>query len=156
MTETIAEILKICDRHADRLNWAMMQLQNRMPFTGHTLTLLNDVELAILDQFSTRFGKLQDLMGAKLFPAVLEITKEPGELKAFIDKLYRLEKIGAIASADDWLLMREARNTLSHDYPDDQELQAALLNKLYELATQLLDVLSGIKVFIKPYLRLND
>ena len=153
MTETIAETLKVCDRHADRLNWAMKQLQDHVPFTGYGLNHLNDVELAILDQFSTRFGKLQDVMGAKLFPAVLEITKEPGELKAFIDKLYRLEKIGAIASADDWLLMREARNTLSRDYPDDQELQAALLNKLYELATQLLAVLSGIKTFIKPYFR---
>jgi len=153
MTETIAEILKVCDRHADRLHWAMTQLQNHLPFSEHTLTHLNDVELAILDQFSTRFGKLQDVMGAKLFPSVLEITKEPGELKAFIDKLYRLEKIGAIASADDWLLMREARNTFSHDYPDDQELQAALLNKLYELATQLLAVLLGIKTFIQPYFR---
>lgn len=156
MTETITEILKICDRHADRLAWAMAQLQNHMPFTEQTLKNLNDIELAILDQFSTRFGKLQDLMGAKLFPAVLEITKEQGELKAFIDKLYRLEKIGAIASADAWLLMREARNSFSHDYPDDQELQAALLNKVYELATQLLDVLNGIKVFVKPYCRLID
>ena len=34
MTETIAEILKICDRHADRLNWAMTQLQSHVPFTG--------------------------------------------------------------------------------------------------------------------------
>jgi hypothetical protein len=152
MTETIAEIIKSCDRHADRLNWAMTQLQNRMPFTEHTLKDLNDVELAILDQFSTRFGKLQDLMGAKLFPAVLEITKEPGELKAFIDKLYRLEKIGAIVSADDWLLMREARNAFSHDYPDDQELQAAMLNKAFELSTQLLYVLNGIKAFVKPYI----
>jgi hypothetical protein len=49
--------------------------------------------------------------------------------------------------------MREARNTFSHDYPDDQELQAALLNKLYELATQLLAVLLGIKTFIQPYFR---
>lgn len=57
-----------------------------------SLAQLNDVELAVLDQFSTRFGKLQDLMGAKLFPGVLELTKDPGELKAFIDKLYRLEK----------------------------------------------------------------
>ena len=152
MTETIAEIIKICDRHADRLNWAMTQLQNHMPFTGQTLKHLNDVELAILDQFSTRFGKLQDLMGTKLFPAVLEITKEPGELKAFIDKLYRLEKIGAIASADDWLLMREARISFSHDYPDDQESQAASLNKAFELATQLLEVLNGIKGFVRPYM----
>jgi hypothetical protein len=152
MTETIVEIIKTCDRHADRLNWAMTQLQSHIPFTEQTLKNLNDIEVAILDQFSTRFGKLQDLMGTKLFPAVLEITKEPGELKVFIDKLYRLEKIGAIASAEDWLLMREARNTFSHDYPDDQELQAALLNKAYELATQLLEVLNGIKSFVKSYL----
>ncbi|MGZ8189998.1 MAG: hypothetical protein ACXWTS_02065 [Methylococcaceae bacterium] len=151
MTQPIDEIMKICDRHADRLNWAMTQLQAHLPFSEHTLSKLNDVDIAILDQFSTRFGKLQDLMGAKLFPAVLELTKEPGELKAFIDKLYQLEKIGAIESAEDWLLMREARNIFSHDYPDDQELQAALLNKLYEMATRLLAVLSGIKAFIKPY-----
>lgn len=91
-------------------------------------------------------------MGAKLFPGVLELTKEPGELKAFIDKLYRLEKIGAIPSADAWLLMREIRNMFSHDYPDDPALQAGILNKAYELAAQLLDVLNGVKAFVKPYM----
>jgi hypothetical protein len=54
--EIITEIIKTCDRHADRLNWAMSQLQNHVPFTGQTLKTLNDIELAILDQFSTRFG----------------------------------------------------------------------------------------------------
>lgn len=152
MTDALNEILKTCDRHADRLHWAMTQLQSRIPFTECSLAQLNDVELAVLDQFSTRFGKLQDLMGAKLFPGVLELTKEPGELKAFIDKLYRLEKIGAIPSADAWLLMREIRNMFSHDYPDDPALQAGILNKAYELAAQLLDVLNGVKAFIKPYM----
>ena len=68
MKETTVEIIKICDRHADRLSWAMTQLQKHIPFTGQTLKQINDVELAILDQFSTRFAKLQDLMGAKLSP----------------------------------------------------------------------------------------
>ncbi len=48
--------------------------------------------------------------------------------------------------------MREARNAFLDDYPDDQELQAALLNKAHDLAAQLLGVLDGIKVFVKPYL----
>ena len=73
-------------------------------------------------------------------------------MTAIIDKFYRLEKLGAISSADDWLLMREARNSFSHDYPDDQELQAASLNMAFELATQLLEVLNGIKTFVKPYM----
>ncbi|NOT13097.1 MAG: hypothetical protein HOP23_14885 [Methylococcaceae bacterium] len=151
MKETIHEVLKICERHADRLQWAMIELRPHLPFSEQALAQLSDIELAILDQFSTRFGKLQDLMGAKLFPAILELTKEPGDLKAFIDKLYRLEKIGAIPSADDWLLMREIRNAFSHDYPDDPDLQAEILNKAFELAIQLLDVLNRVVAFIKPY-----
>jgi len=151
MIETLDETLKVCLRHADRLQWAMTALRAHVPSSAQTLEQLTDVELAILDQFSTRFGKLQDLMGAKLFPAVLELTKEPGDLKAFIDKLYRLEKIGAIPSADNWLLMREIRNSFSHDYPDDPELQAATINKAYDLAAQLLEVLNTVDTFILPY-----
>ena len=129
----------------------MAQLQPHWPFSAATISQLSDMDLAILDQFATRFGKLQDVMGAKLFPAVLELTKEPGDLNAFIDKLYRLEKIGAIASADNWLLMREIRNAFSHDYTDDPHLQAEVLNKAFQLAVQLLDVLDTMMAFIAPY-----
>ena len=149
---TLLETLKVCDHHANRLRWAMSRLQAHFPLTGYSLNQLEDLEIAILDQFSTRFAKLQDQMGASLFPAVLELTKEQGNLKAFIDKLHRLEKIGALASAEDWLLMREVRNSFSHDYPDDPELQAQMLNKAYQLADGLLEVFAAIKVFIKPYL----
>jgi hypothetical protein len=153
MTETILEILKICDRHAERLQWAMTELQAHLPFSETKLLQLTNVELAILDQFSTRFGKLQDLMGAKLFPAILELTKEPGDLRAFIDKLNRLEKIGAISSADDWLLMREIRNAFAHDYPDALDLQAEILNQAYELAIELIDVLRTVREFVTPYIK---
>ncbi|MBE0490213.1 MAG: hypothetical protein IBX53_14155 [Halomonas sp.] len=50
----------------------------------------------MVDQFIMRFSKLQNAIGAKLLPSVLELTKEPGDYPAFIDKLNRLEKIGAI------------------------------------------------------------
>ncbi len=152
MITVIQEILKICDRHADRLRWAVSQLQCHAPFDEHGLSRLTDTEIAVLDQFSVRFGKLQDAMGAKLFQAVLELTKEPGELKAFIDKLNRLEKIGAIPSADDWLLLREVRNTFAHDYPDDPELKAETINKALNLTASLLDVLDAVKRFVQPYL----
>ncbi len=152
MNQPIIEILKICERHADRLNWAMTELQPHFPLSATSLGDLTDLEIAVLDQFSTRFGKLQDAMGAKLFPAILELTKEQGELKAFIDKLNRLEKIGAIQSADDWLLLREVRNAFSHDYPDDLELQASVLNQAYQLARDLLTIFEGVKTFAAAYL----
>ena len=151
MNQTIDEILKICNRHADRLQWAKQQLQLHFPLSAIGLSELTDIDIAVLDQFSTRFAKLQDAMGAKLFPAVLELTKEQGELKAFIDKLNRLEQIGAIACAEDWLLLREARNSLAHDYPDDVALQASMLNQLYSLTDNLLSILSELQNFISSY-----
>lgn len=123
--------LEVCKRHADRLTWAMTRLRARFPLSASAMCDLDDTELAVLDQFSTRFSKLQDAMGAKLFPAVLELTKEQGELSAFLDKLYRLEKMGAISSAEHWLLLREMRNEFLHDYPDDPAIQSAILNKAY-------------------------
>jgi len=38
----------------------------------------------------------------------------------------------------------------SYDYPDDPALQAGILNKAYELAAQVLDVLNGVNAFAKP------
>jgi len=145
--EVYDEILKVCHRHADRLQWAMKTLNHHIPFAADTLHELSDVEIAILDQFSARFAKLQDVMGMKLFPAVLELSKEQGELDAFIDKLSRLEKIGAISSVADWLVLREMRNAFSHEYPDDPEVQAAMINKAFMLASKLIEILDKVKVF---------
>lgn len=86
---------------------------------------------------------------------MLELTKEQGELPAFLDKLYRLEKMGAISSAELWLLLREMRNEFSHDYPDDPAIQSAILNKAYNLADDLLSVLNKIESFAANYLNSN-
>ena len=43
------------------------------------------------------------------------------------------------------------RHQLAHDYSDDPEIQAGLLNKAYGMADDLLDCLSHIKVFSEPY-----
>lgn len=151
MSQIYRETLNICHRHADRLKWSMHELASHIPFVAKDLDRLTDIEQAIIDQFITRFSRLQDVMGAKLFPAVLELTKEPGDLTAFVDKLNRLEKIGAILSADGWLLLREMRNAFSHEYPDDPELQAATLNKAYTLASDLLNTLDQVEGFSRPY-----
>ncbi|MGZ8256390.1 MAG: hypothetical protein ACXWTX_01330 [Gallionella sp.] len=147
--------LETCQRHAARLSWAMTALRTSFPLTAAAIKALSDTDLAILDQFSTRFAKLQDAMGAKLFPAILELSKEPGNYPAFLDKLNQLEKIGAIESATQWLILREMRNQFAHDYPDDSELQAAVLNKAYALAQELLAVLAHVEKFASAYLAMD-
>ncbi len=144
-------IVEICQTHAGRLCWAMGQLEVKKPITAQTIQHLTDNDFAIFDQFIARFSKLQDAMGAKLLPAVIELTHEEGELTTFIDKLNRLEKMGAITSADQWLMLREMRNQFSHDDPDDPEIQAALLNKYFNMAEQLLLALDLVLLFSKKY-----
>ena len=65
-------IVDICQTHAERLHWSMQHLADKKPFTATRLSELTDIELAIFDQFIVRFSKLQDAMGAKLLPAIIE------------------------------------------------------------------------------------
>jgi hypothetical protein len=146
-------VLQQCQQHANRLQWAKNALRDKFPLTPSRLSAFNDTEQAILDQLSMRFSKLQDAMGASLFPLTLELSKEQGDLKAFIDQLNRLEKINAIPSAEKWLLLREMRNQFSHDYPNDPEIQVALLNKAYVLIDDLLSTLAHITLFANKYLK---
>ena len=150
--ELVQANLDTCERHASRLAWAMSTLSSLKPLTPDKLNSLTPIDLAVLDQFVARYSKLQDAMGARLLPSVLELTQEQGALVAFIDKLNRLEKIGAIASAEQWQQYREMRNQFAHDYPDDPEIQASLLNKGFRLAASLLQELDSVKTFVQRYM----
>ena len=144
-------IVDICLTHAGRLRWSMQHLADKKPYTATSLSELTEMELAVFDQFIVRFSKLQDAMGAKLLPVILELTHEEGELDSFIDKLNRLEKIGALDSVEQWLKLREMRNQFAHDYPDDPEIQSALLNKAFGMAGQLLQCLDHVVRFAAKY-----
>jgi hypothetical protein len=143
-----------CKLHAARLAWAKSQLA--FPLDTEKLNHLNNVQLAILDQFSTRFAKLQDYIDTQLFPVILELVKKPTEQQPFIDKLHRLEKIAAIPSANQWLLQREMRNQFAHEYPDDPELQAATLNKAAQMTDDLINTLSHIETFAAKYTNIDE
>ncbi|WP_407897157.1 hypothetical protein [Ferrigenium sp. UT5] len=131
--------------------WAKRSLQAVLPLNAERLRGLDDDQVAILDQFVGRFAKLQDAMGSKLLPMVLELTKEQGDLEAYLDKLNRLEKIGALPSVDEWLELREMRNAFAHDYPEDSELQAAILNRALSAADRLVEILRHVKQFAARY-----
>ena len=87
---------------------------------------LNLEEKAVLEAYLKRFSSLQDYLGAKVFPLLLEskgvIANKMSEVIAIIEK-------EGIINLEIWLKFREVRNELEHDYPDD--LQEALLDLKY-------------------------
>lgn len=144
-------ILEICEKHEQRLSSAISHLRPFFPFSAQAIISFSDVELAFCDQFLLRYSKLQDYMGEKLLTAVLELTYEQGELSAFIDKLNRLEKIGALPSVNEWLKLREMRNQLAHEYPDDPNIQASILNKAFDSADRIIEILSHVKIYSERF-----
>lgn len=103
-------------------------------------------ELAFFDLLTTRFSKLQDTIGAQIFPEILEPYLETSSVNrlTFIDKLNHLEKLYYLDDANWWLDLREIRNNLTHDYPDNAAL-CDQLNKLIPKAHELVNYWSWLK-----------
>ncbi len=79
---------------------------------------------AILDAYLKRFSSIQDFMGAKIFALLLEVAGINSNKMSEV--LYYVEKEQIIDSLENWIELREVRNELEHDYPE--ELQEALNN----------------------------
>jgi len=105
---------------------------------------------AILDAYLKRFASLQDFLGAKIFPLLIEISGI-GTTK-MSEVLFHIEKEGIIDDLSHWIELREARNELEHDYPDD--IQKALddlkfcINSFYIIENYYLNSVD----FAKKYL----
>jgi len=99
------------------------------PFTAERAKhLLTDEFLAEkVEAFSSRFCRYQDMLGDKLLPLWLELVGE--KQKTFLDDLNRLEKLGIIDSAENWLQLRGLRNKMVHEYIESLELLASALNQ---------------------------
>ena len=78
-----------------------------------------------LDAFVGRFGRLQDNLGDKLLPQLLDAMAE--KTGAAIENLDRAEKLGWIESADVWLEMRKLRNQMVHEYIEDMNILVSAL-----------------------------
>lgn len=79
---------------------------------------------AILDAYLKRFSSIQDFLGAKIFALLLEVAGINSNKMSEV--LYYIEKEQIIDSLENWIELREIRNELEHDYPE--ELQEALNN----------------------------
>lgn len=91
-------------------------------YTVENFNTLKIEDKAILDAYLKRFSSVQDFLGAKIFSPLLDIAGiNSGKMS---EVLYIVEKEGIIDSLEHWIELREVRNELEHDYPEN--LEAAL------------------------------
>jgi len=138
--DKLNEAVQLCAIHCQRMSFAWEKIKIHFPLNSETYQGLKPEELSYFDQLIFRFSKLQDSMGGRLFPAILENLGEEVRKLPFIDRLVRLEELEIITSADEWNLLRETRNIVTHEYPfiTDEVIQGLnLLGSHYTLITEI-------------------
>jgi hypothetical protein len=138
--EEILAALAECNRHAEILRHARTAL-GPTRFTANSVEDLSAETVQRLDQSAYRFGKLQDTLGTRVLPGILDLTEEPfPESTPFAQKLQRLERLNVIPSVARWRTLRELRNQIAHEYLDAPALKAAALNRFLDGIDELLQV----------------
>lgn len=145
MSEVLYKELETCHVHLDRIETALKNIQHLLPFTAERIEKQNPTELAFLELFTNRLSKLQDTLGAKVFPLLLDYLGESSPQDTLLDRLNKLEKFKIIESAEDWKKLRDLRNSLAHDYPDSPAYVADTLNKALKAFNDLKNLLAGIE-----------
>jgi len=91
-----------CRRHAEILGEDLSE-QGGKSYSVEDLKSMSRQHLRLLDQMAYRFGKLQTSLGERLLPLIFEMQEEPiPDAVPFAQKLQRLERLGAIPSAEQW------------------------------------------------------
>ncbi len=96
-----------------------------------------------LEAFTSRFARLQDTLGDKLIPALLEALNE--KKRAQIDNLDAAERLGWLASVDEWQVMRQLRNQMVHEYIEDLTVLVSAINTANHFVPVLILVVQNLK-----------
>lgn len=140
-------LLQECEQHERVLKKAAGIIDRLGPITGEKLDHLTDDELAYLDQFVYRYCRLQDTLGARLLPKLLQAAVEPiADNASYLDQLDHLERIGVVRSCDEWREVRGARNRFSHDYPETEQ-RAENLRYAKKTSALLFDTMDRVRDF---------
>jgi len=105
---------------------------------------LPNLEKFAINALIFRFSKLQDLLGSKIFRAFLEFNKFDMEDKSFLTILKEIEKEG-IVDIDTWDEFRKLRNTIAHEYPNEEEEALEAIGLLIKKSSTLIDVVLKLK-----------
>ncbi|NPA11173.1 MAG: hypothetical protein GXO62_02910 [Epsilonproteobacteria bacterium] len=102
----------------------------------------------LLDAIVYKFNKIQSIISEKLFAMVLEYVGINS--KGFLEILSALEK-EEILEIKKWRKLREMRNKIVHDYPQEIEEMVEGLNELLENIEYLQEVFYKLKDFKQNY-----
>ena len=107
-------------------------------------------ESSLQDAYLKRFASVQDYLGSKIFPMLVQVAGLPGV--KMTEVLENLEKEGVLESVEKWAELRALRNDLDHDYLEKPELGLRTLNIVLEKFNQLYSIFQNVDRFSQKLL----
>ena len=107
-----------------------------------------------IDQMIFRFMKIQDGIGRRLIPLIVEAIEADTSEMTFIDKLNRLEKFGLMEPGE-WNIYRKIRNDLTHTYPEEKQALVETINEAVAIVQRLEETYLKMRRFCQEKLS-ND
>ncbi|WP_394170583.1 hypothetical protein [Saccharospirillum alexandrii] len=95
-----------------------------------------------VEAYTSRFCRLQDTVGDRLLPSWLTALGE--QPRAAIDNLDKAERLGVLESADQWLMIRQLRNQMMHEYIEVPEILANALEAAHSYQPTLINCANAI------------
>ncbi len=106
-----------------------------------------------LAAFRMRVSEYQEHLG-KLLASIAR--EEEVKYSGFSDVLAFAEKAEIITSESDWKEIREVRNQINHEYEDDPEVLAEIINKIVTCIPALLEWETNAQHYCNTKFRLNE
>ena len=141
--EILKERLYESSLHNQRLSHARHSLKFLMPLTVEKYNELDAIFISIIDQMLFRFTKLQDTLGERVFPLILNLEGEPIKKMSFIDRLNRLEELEVLDRLE-WMSLRNDRNEIAHEYSYNPEDVVENINFIYNRSQDLIDIFERV------------
>ena len=119
-------LARVIKKDSDNLNRTTSRLFTEVFTVERAASLEVDDDLSErVEAFTSRFSRLQDLLGDKLIPQLLTALGE--KTGAAIDNIDKAERFGWIQSAEDWQAMRLLRNQMVHEYIEDLKILSSAI-----------------------------
>lgn len=99
----------------------------------------------IVNSFLFNYIKTQDKIGSKLFRLLLQHWREDQDSLTMLDMLNRLEKLRIIKDIESWDKLREIRNSITHEYPEDMEVRIGNIQLALSGYEQLKSIIANIE-----------
>lgn len=126
------------ENHIDKIQKANSILKEVIPIDIALLESLSEQQQDKLDILAFRFSKLQDLLGDKIFRNLLEYSGFNVQ-QSFVKLLSELQREG-ILDLNQWIALRNARNKIAHEYPDNEDNLTSSINFIYDNSDYLIEL----------------